>query len=118
MLRYIIFLFFLIPLSAVAQTVTGRIVDSGNKPLSGASVIWLNNKKGFTAKADGGFSIKKTTTDSMLVVSHSGYASDTMDVSNLDNVVFVLKTKGNLQAVVVNAEKAGTIISNQSPFKM
>ena len=118
MLRYIIFLFFLIPLSAAAQTVTGRIVDSGNKPLSGASVIWLNNKKGFTAKADGGFSIKKTTTDSMLVVSHSGYASDTMDVSNLDNVVFVLKTKGNLQAVIVNAEKPGTIISNQSPFKM
>ena len=118
MLRYIIFLFFLIPLSAVAQTINGRIVDSGNKPLSGASVIWLNNKKGFTAKADGGFSIKKTTTDSMLVVSHSGYASDTMDVSNLDNVVFVLKTKGNLQAVIVNAEKPGTIISNQSPFKM
>ncbi|MFZ1451921.1 MAG: carboxypeptidase-like regulatory domain-containing protein, partial [Ferruginibacter sp.] len=65
MLRYFFYILVLMPLGIVAQTVTGRVVDAKNKPLSGASVIWLNNKKGITAKEDGSFSIKKTATDNM-----------------------------------------------------
>ena len=118
MQRFIFYLFFLLPLGSVAQTVTGRVVDANNKPLSGASVVWLNNKKGITAKEDGSFSIKKTATDNLLVVSHSGYTKDTMDVSDTDTVLFVLKEKSNLQAVEVNAEKQGTVMSNRSPFKV
>ena len=118
MLRYIFYILVLMPLSSVAQTVTGRVVDGNNKPLSGASVVWLNNKKGITAKEDGSFTIKKIPTDNMLVVSHSGYTKDTIDISNTDTVLFVLKAKSNLQAVEVNAEKGGTVMSNRSPFKV
>ncbi len=118
MLRIIICLFLLMPLYCVAQTVTGRVVGANNKPLSGASVVWLNNKKGITAKEDGSFSIKKTAADNMLVVSHSGFTKDTMNVSNMDTVLFVLKEKSNLQAVVVSAEKSGTVMSNLSPIKV
>ena len=118
MQRFIFCLFFLLPLDSVAQTVSGRVIGANNKPLSGASVIWLNNKKGITAKEDGSFSIKKTATDNMLVVSHSGYTKDTIDVSNMDTVLFVLKEKSNLQAVEVNAEKQGTVMSNRSLFKV
>jgi outer membrane receptor for ferrienterochelin and colicins len=117
-MRCIFYLFFLLPLGSVAQTVTGSVSDAKGKPLSGASVVWLNNKKGVTAREDGSFSIKKTVTDNMLVVSHSGYTKDTMDVSNADTVIFVLKEKSNLQAVEVNAEKQGTVMSNRSPFKV
>jgi len=118
MLRYILYIIVLMPLGSVAQNVTGKVVDGNNKPLSGASVVWLNNKKGITAKEDGSFSIKRTAADNMLVVSHSGYTKDTIDVSNTDTVLFVLKAKGNLQAVEVNAEKQGTVMSNRSPFKV
>ena len=116
--RYIFYLSLFLPLGSVAQNVTGRVVDGNNKPLSGASVVWLNNKKGITAKEDGSFAIKRTAADNMLVVSHSGYTKDTIDVSNADTVLFVLKEKSNLQAVEVNAEKAGTVMSNRSPFKV
>ncbi len=118
MLRYIFYILVLMPLGSVAQTVTGKVVDGNNKPLSGASVIWINNKKGITAREDGSFSIKRTAADNMLVVSHSGYTKDTIDVSNADTVLFVLKEKSNLQAVEVNAEKAGTVMSNRSPIKV
>jgi len=116
--KYFLCLFLLMPLYGLAQTVTGRVVDGNNKPLSGASVIWLNNKKGITAKEDGSFSIKRAAADNMLVVSHSGYTKDTIDVSNTDTVLFVLKEKSNLQAIEVNAEKAGTVMSNRSPIKV
>ena len=118
MLRYIFYIIFLIPLSSAGQTVTGKVVDGNNKPLTGASVIWLNNKKGITVKEDGSFSIKRTAADNMLVVSHSGYIKDTVDVRNTDTVIFVLKERTNLQAVEVNAEKAGTVMSNRSPIKV
>ena len=118
MQRFIFCLFFLLPLGSIAQTVKGRVVDTNNNPLLGASVVWLNNIKGITAKEDGSFSIKKTATANMLVVSHSGYTNDTIDVSNMDTVLFVLKEKSNLQAVEVNAEKQGTLMSNRSPIKM
>lgn len=118
MFRYFFYLCFMFPLGSAAQTVNGRVVDKNNKPLSGASVIWVNNKKGITAKEDGSFSIKRTETDKMLVVSYSGYTKDTIDVSHTDTVLFVLKEKSNLQAVEVNAEKAGTLLSNRSAIKV
>ncbi|MFZ1304979.1 MAG: carboxypeptidase-like regulatory domain-containing protein, partial [Ferruginibacter sp.] len=118
MLRYFFYILVLMPFGSAAQTVTGKVVDGNNKPLSGASVIWVNNKKGITAKEDGSFSIKRTAADNMLVVSYSGYTKDTIDVSNADTVLFVLKEKSNLQAVEVNAEKAGTLMSNRSPIKV
>lgn len=118
MVKYIIWIVLLLPLGGLAQTITGKVVDRNNKPLSGASVVWLNNKKGITSKEDGSFSIKRNAADNMLVVSHSGYKSDTVDVSNADTVLFKLKEKSNLQAVQVSAEKAGTVISNRTPIKL
>ena len=118
MLKVIVCFFLLMPLYSLAQTITGKVVDANNNPLARASVIWLNNKKGVSTKEDGSFSIKKTATDNVLVVSHSGYTKDTIDVNNTDTLLFVLKEKSNLQAVVVSADKPGTIMSNLSPIKM
>ena len=111
MWKYFIYLCLLLPVYAVAQNVTGRVVDANNNPLPGASISWLNNKKGTVASGDGNFSIKKQETNSTLVASHIGYITDTIDVSNMANVLFVLKTKENLEGVQVTAEKAGTVMS-------
>ena len=118
MLRYIIYLGLLFPLGSTAQTVSGRVVNTNKQPLPGASIVWLDNKKGITATEDGSFSINKRAANNKLVVSHSGYATDTIDVSNIDTVLFVLKQNSNLQEVVVSAEKAGTVMSNLSPIKI
>src|SRR5687767_3067245 len=117
MLKYIIYIFLLLPLAGTAQTVTGKVVDRNNKALPGASVFWINGNKAVKAAEDGSFSINKKSGTDKLVASHAGYISDTLDVSNSENIVFVLNAKGNLDAVVVNADKPGTVISNLTPFK-
>ncbi len=117
MRRFIIYVCMLLPVGSAAQTITGKVVDANNQPLPGASVFWSNNKKGIKAADDGSFSIIKSGANK-LIASHTGFSSDTLDVSNLETVVFVLKEKSNLQAVVVNAEKPGTVMSNLSPIKM
>lgn len=118
MLKYLIYLCLLLPIAGAAQTIAGRVVDANDNPLSGASVQWLSNKKGVVASADGSFAIKKQEANTKLVASHTGYTTDTIEVNDITHVLFVLKAKGNLDAVVVNAEKPGTIISNRSPVKM
>jgi len=117
MRTYIIFLTLLLPLGSVAQTISGRVVNTNKQPLPGASIVWLNNKKGITAKEDGSFSINRPGSNNKLVVSHSGYEKDTIDVSNADTVLVVLRSKSNLEEVVVSSEKAGTIMSNLNPIK-
>ncbi len=107
----------LIPAGVVAQTISGRVVNKNNQPLPGASIVWLNSKKGVTAKEDGRFTIKKSANSNKLVVSHSGYAHDTVDITMEDSILFVLKEKSNLQEVVVRSEKDGIIQSNLSAIK-
>ncbi|HMI79497.1 MAG TPA: TonB-dependent receptor [Ferruginibacter sp.] len=116
MRRSVIYFMLLLPLGSVAQIISGRVVNTNKQPLPGASISWLDNKKTIGAKEDGSFSITRPA-NNKLVVSHSGYLKDTIDVSNMDTVLFVLRSKSNLEEVVVSAEKAGTVMSNLSPIK-
>jgi len=104
-------------MGSMSQTISGSVVGANSQPLSGASIVWVGSKKGIVAKEDGSFTITKKATDTQLVASYSGYASDTMEVVNTENIFFVLKQKSSLDEVVVSAEKAGTIMSNRSTIK-
>ncbi len=117
MRRILMYIGLLFPLSSAAQIITGKVVTANNQPLSGASIIWMSNKKGITTNEDGSFSIKKTAANTKLTASYSGYLKDTIDVSSMDTVLFVLKQNSSLQEVVVRSEKEGTIQSNLSPIK-
>jgi outer membrane receptor for ferrienterochelin and colicins len=117
MYRYLILLLLLCPALGFAQNITGRVVDKANQPLAGASVVWLSGKKGVVTTQDGTFSIAKTGVATKLVASFAGYIKDTIDIAGIDTVVFVLRTKADLQAVVITSEKAGTLLSNRSAIK-
>lgn len=117
MLRVACILILAFPLNTVAQTILGKVVNAKNQPLAGATIKWVNNTKGIIAKEDGSFVLLKNSSSSKLVASYSGYLKDTIDVDNLDTVLFILKEKNNLQEVLVIAEKAGTVQSNLSLIK-
>ncbi|MBC7873531.1 MAG: TonB-dependent receptor [Ferruginibacter sp.] len=117
MLRAFVYLALLLPLGSAAQIISGRVVNSNNQPLPGASIFFLNNKKGVNADEEGRFSINKMATAEKLVASHTGYASDTLDIRTATAILFVLKEKSNLQEVVIRAEKDGIIQSNLNPIK-
>ncbi len=113
----IIFFTVLLPAGVLAQTVSGKVITASNQPLPGASIVWLNNKKGVRANEDGSFLIRRSASNFKLVASHSGYMNDTVDITNMETVLFVLQQKSNLQEVVVHSEKEGIILSNVSPVK-
>ena len=119
MSRQILFIFLLlIPAGLFAQIITGKVINHQQLPLHGASVVWLNSKKGVTVQDDGTFRIRKSGITSKLVFSHSGYFSDTLDIAESDNLVVILKEKSHLEPVIVHSEKEGMIQSNRTPFKI
>src|SRR5690349_14566331 len=98
MLRNIVYLFLLVlPAGLAAQTISGKVVNRSNQPLPGASIVWLNSKKGVTAKEDGSFTMKKIVGSNKLVASHSGYVNDTFDITGADTVLVMLIEKTNLK---------------------
>ncbi len=117
MYRYLTLLVVLFPVTSFSQNITGKVVDKNQQPLAAASVMWLSEKKGVVTKEDGSFSIAKNTAATKLVASFTGYLKDTIDITGLDAVLFVLETKADLQDVTVTSEKAGTLLSNRSVIK-
>ncbi|MVM41647.1 SusC/RagA family TonB-linked outer membrane protein [Spirosoma sp. HMF3257] len=77
------FLFCLLSgLSALAQTVTGRIVSGDdNQPLPGVSIVVKGTNAGTTSRADGTYSIN-TSSKNTLTFSFIGYATQEIAVGN------------------------------------
>lgn len=117
MFRIIFIVGLIIPFSGNSQTVKGQVVDENNKPLENVSILWSAGLNGTITKSDGSFSIAQKTGTSILLASHSGYISDTIDVSGMEKIKFILRDKKALKEVVVTSEKAGILLSNFSPIK-
>lgn len=97
MYKLIIFLFFALPLGALAQTVTtGTILDYSNKKLSlpGVSVKNLTNKKSTSTNNAGKYTISANVGD-LIEFSLVGYHTDTLYLTNLLNRTIYLPTKSN-----------------------
>jgi hypothetical protein len=116
MKKNIFVLLLLFPLATIAQTITGKVVNTKNEPLNNATIKWLQTNVAKRTNAKGEFVIEKSATTNVLTVSHSGYKTDTINVL-LDTVLLIkLKTSNTLQTVTVVAEKEGTLLSNRTPF--
>lgn len=97
-----LFLFLmLIPTFVIAQTINGRVTESGtNLPLAGATVTLQGTNVSTVTDADGRFSIQVRGTNPKLVISYVGYGSQTVDAT--DNVsVSLLLDQSRLSEVVV-----------------
>ncbi|GAB4047819.1 SusC/RagA family TonB-linked outer membrane protein [Spirosoma litoris] len=69
-------------LSALAQTISGRIVSSDdNQPLPGVSIVVKGTNAGTTSRADGTYSIN-TSSKSTLTFSFIGYTTQEVAVGN------------------------------------
>ena len=116
-LRLFFCLGFFLPAVLHAQTITGKVTDANSKPLPGASVMWMNTKKGTVADDRGVFTLPMQSGSDQLVASYNGYIKDTITVNNASEIHFLLRDKHSLDAVVVRADKEGIILSNRSAFK-
>ena len=85
--------------------------------LRNASIFWLGTDDGVITDSSGIFNIRHNGKSSRLVVSFSGYKSDTISVSSLNDLKIVLASKKQLKEVVVSTRKRSVYTNNFSTVR-
>lgn len=86
-------------------------------PLRNASIFWLGTDDGVLTDSSGVFNIRHNGKSSRLVVSFSGYKSDTISVASSNDLKIVLASKKQLKEVVVSARKRTMYTNNFSAVR-
>ncbi len=87
------------------------------KPLSNASVFWLGTNSGVITDSTGIFSIKHNGLNSRLIVSYTGYKSDTITITEMSELKIILASKKQLKEVTVVSKQRSTYLNNFSPIR-
>ena len=107
--------------NAKSHLVRGLIMEENNKgvfkPLEGATVIWLGTDKGTITNKEGLFEIEHEDGAKQLVVSYTGFKSDTISVEDLKQVRIILASGNQLNEVRVTSKQASTYINAYNPFR-
>ncbi|MBB3188487.1 SusC/RagA family TonB-linked outer membrane protein [Microbacter margulisiae] len=82
-------------------TFTGKVVDSQNEPLIGASVIVKGTSKGTITDVHGNFSISDIPLNTNLVVSYIGYNSKDIVANSAHQTITLSENNRQLNEVVV-----------------
>jgi len=115
---YIFIVGLLLPIGISAQTILGKVTNTNNEPLDGASVYWLDTTIGTTTGQKGEFEITtKGVSKKFLIASYVGYKSDTLEIKEQSFTTFQLKESNELDGVVIKGQRDGVIISNFTPIK-
>lgn len=91
-------------ISALAQVrITGKVSDETQKPLQGVSVVVKGTSNGTTTDANGDYTISVPNTNSVLVFSYVGFATQEQRVGSNTTVSLSLvpSTTSNLNEIVV-----------------
>src|SRR5437868_4322785 len=72
-----------IAVNAQEKKVTGKVADENGTPLNGASIVIKGTKIGANTDEAGSFSLTVPNTNSILVISFSGYTSKEVNATNL-----------------------------------
>ncbi len=84
--------------------------NDNEEPLPGASVYWVNADNGTSTDREGKFEIARLFYPSPLIISFTGYITDTLIVDKkADNIRVVLQPLiEEIDEVVINAERKVT----------
>ncbi|MBS1731225.1 MAG: TonB-dependent receptor [Bacteroidetes bacterium] len=86
-------------------------------PMEGAAVMWMGTKHGTVTDKHGVFSISPDTLNKFLVITYTGYQSDTLEVTNHSELQVILALNGQLKTVSVSA-KQRAYINTFSPIRL
>ncbi|WP_421826311.1 SusC/RagA family TonB-linked outer membrane protein [Larkinella sp.] len=84
-------------------TISGKVTEENGQPLPGVTIIEKGSTSGTTTQTDGTYSLKATSTQSVLVFSFVGYTPEERAVGNRStiNMVLLPDTKQLGEVVVV-----------------
>ena len=103
-----------------ADRLSGIVVETRNGqtfPLAGASISWMGTAHGTVSNPHGEFLLHKDGTEDRLVISYSGFKSDTVSVNGLSDLQITLNRDEKLSAIVVTARQRTSYINSYSPFR-
>lgn len=86
-------------------------------PLAGASISWLGTNSGTFSDSSGIFSILPALSSEQLIVSYTGYTSDTITVTDLKELKIILASGKNLAEVIVSSKLHTTYINSINPVR-
>lgn len=109
----------LFPFGLFSQIILGKVTNNKKQPLQGVNVYWLGSVDSVKTDESGSFQIMKNDSikNNLLIVSVSGFISDTLKLKNQTFIEFRLKEIKSMEEVVVSSQRDGIIISNQNPIK-
>ena len=110
---------FLLPLGAMAQTISGTVKDSNGEAVLFANVVEKGTTNGSTTGEGGAFSLNVSELPATLVVSSVGYNTVQQVVSTAGAVTIVIQESAvGLDEIVVtgNRAKARTILDSPVPI--
>jgi outer membrane receptor for ferrienterochelin and colicins len=103
------------------NVIKGVVLAEDNKgnfiPLSGATIQWLGVEKGSVASQHGDFTIPMSEGHNQLLVSYTGYRSDTLTVTAANEVKVILASGNALKEIRITAKDRGSYISTFDPFR-
>lgn len=108
----------LFPVLLNAQSVKGKITDTKNNPLPGASLIWLGTTIGTSSDNKGKFELPLDTNNNKLIASYNGFSPDTLDYSGQQYLQIKLHAAKSLNEVIVRGSRPGIFLPNAKPFKL
>jgi outer membrane receptor protein involved in Fe transport/copper chaperone CopZ len=108
--------------AAVSEdNVNGMVVSEDKKgnfsPLAGASVYWLGTAKGVTTNEHGIFSIPLNASGK-LIVSYTGFRTDTLAVSDNSDLQIVMAPTNSLKEIIVTRRQRSTVVNMNSPIRV
>jgi outer membrane receptor for ferrienterochelin and colicin len=95
---------------------TGVVMETDSKgnfhPLHGANLVWLGTTNGTMTDSNGVFRINKDSSSQQLLVSYTGFKTDTITILDTRQVKLFLASGGHLQEVKVTARQKSSYISS------
>jgi TonB-linked SusC/RagA family outer membrane protein len=88
--KLLFFCVFLLPLSILAQTISGKVTDSNGEVIPFASIVQKGTTNGTTSDGDGNFSLKVNQLPVTILVSSLGFTTKEEVVSSEEAVTIVL----------------------------
>ena len=102
---------------AIAQNVSGKVVDAQGKALPGAAVYWADTSVGVATDLEGNFSLYRVKGNDSLVASFLGYTNDTIRVDQKAREVEFRLNEGVVVDAVVVESSAGNYIRQDGLLK-
>ncbi|NLZ94308.1 MAG: TonB-dependent receptor [Bacteroidales bacterium] len=114
--KIILFILFISSFSIyAADKIKGYAFDETKEPVIGANIYWEKSKKGTVTDIDGYFEIDAPTSHEHLIVSYTGYSTQSLHLDSHDKELTIhLKEDLELQEVVISSRNPGTIANRTS----